>query len=82
MLLKRVKRKKEPSMRIRMSIIQAVIVKEEIAQVQVEVIQAIQVEALVMTVIVNLITVKMSKNLALNQAIQICKHQVKRLVNL
>ena len=69
-------------MRIRMSIIQAVIAKEEIAQVQVEVIQAIQVEALVMTVIVNLITVKMSKNLALNQAIQICKDQVKRLVSL
>ena len=82
MLLKRVKRKKERSMRIRMSIIQAVIAKEEIAQVEVEVIQAIQVEALVMIVIVNLTTVKMSKNLALNQAIQICKHQVKRLVNL
>ena len=80
MLLKRVKRKKEQSMQIKTSIIQAAIAKVEIVQALVEVTRVIQAEAQVMIVTVNLIIVKMSKNRARNQAIQICKLLLKRLV--
>ena len=67
-------------MRLKMSIIQAAIAKVETVPVLVAVTRVIQAEVQVMTVTVNLIIVKMNKNRARNQAIQICKIQLKRLV--